>query len=120
MGPRYNKNTINVIKIVHKNFHTYEENYMRALQIFREIYWESLRAPDRCITLKRNPYRRQKLNYALYGKTKEERTKNKEALKLGMIDHKLERERDLVEEQLGRDKVVEARSAVKRDIAKRR
>jgi len=39
----------------------------------REIYWESKRAPDRCATLTRNPYRREKLIKSTYGKTKEER-----------------------------------------------
>jgi hypothetical protein len=49
---------------------------MRALEQFREVYWEAKRAPDRCATLSRNPYRREFLIKKLYGKTKDERKAN--------------------------------------------
>jgi len=98
MGPRYNKNTPNTVKIVQKGFFTFEENYMRALTTFREIYWESLRAPDRCITFQRNPYRRQKLIKDMYGKTKEERKATFKLYNAQMIKHKEYREATLVEE----------------------
>jgi hypothetical protein len=76
LGPRYKPEMGNQFKIVCKQFMTFQENYLRALEQFREIYWESLRAPSENVTLDRNPYRREKLIKKLYGKTKEERRAN--------------------------------------------
>jgi len=46
---------------------------MKVLEILREIYWESLRAPLTNTTLIRNPYLREKLKKKLLGRTKVER-----------------------------------------------
>jgi hypothetical protein len=73
LGPRYKEEHGNRVKIVCRQFLTFEENYMRALETFREIFWESKRAPDRIATLTRNPYRREFLLKKIYGKTAEER-----------------------------------------------
>lgn len=43
LGPRY-KNS-HIVKLVCKQYNTFHENYMRVMEILREIYWESLRAP---------------------------------------------------------------------------
>lgn len=64
---------MNKIKIVSKSFKTFNENYIRGLELFREIYWESLRAPSENATLVRNPYRREKIIKKIFGRTKEER-----------------------------------------------
>ena len=85
LGPRYNES--HQVKIVCRQFMTFQENYLRALEQFREIYWESKRAPDRCATLSRNPYRREKILKKLYGRTKEERTASKALLQSEMEEH---------------------------------
>ena len=72
----------NQFKIICKQYLTFQENYLRALEQFREIYWESLRAPSECVTLTRNPYRREKLMKNLYGKTSEERKQTKKEFAL--------------------------------------
>ena len=73
LGPRYKPEHGNKCKIVQRSFLTWQENYIRALEQFREIYWEAKRAPDRNITMQRNPYRREYLTKKLLGKTKEQR-----------------------------------------------
>ena len=52
------------------------------MEILREIYWESKRAPADCATLRRNPYRREKIIKKFYGKTREERKQYKIQTKL--------------------------------------
>jgi hypothetical protein len=47
------------------------------MEILREIYWESKRAPDVNTTMLRNPYRREYLLKKVYGKTKEQRVQAK-------------------------------------------
>lgn len=61
------------VKIVCKQYNTFHENYHRAMEILREIYWESKRAPDTNTTAMRNPYRREFLKKKLLGRTREER-----------------------------------------------
>jgi len=88
LGPRYKTEMGNQFKIVCKQFMTFQENYLRALEQFREIYWESLRAPADCVTLDRNPYRREKLIKKLYGKTKAERKETMKTLNNSLEEHK--------------------------------
>lgn len=57
------------------------------METFREIYWESLRAPSDNATFTRNPYRREKILKKLYGRTKEEREKAKESMELELAEH---------------------------------
>lgn len=85
LGPRYKGG--HEIKIVCRQFLTFQENYLRALEQFREIYWEAKRAPDRCATLTRNPYRREKIIKGLYGRTKEERKQNIAQLQTDLETH---------------------------------
>ena len=54
---------------------------MKAMEIFREIFWEAKRAPATNATLDRNPYRREFIIKKLFGRTKEERKKKREGLK---------------------------------------
>lgn len=93
---------------------------MRALETFREIFWEAKRAPDRNATLTRNPYRREFLLKKLYGKTKEERTATKAALAEALQQHKEQTERDIIEAELQTQSAASERSSKRRDIAKRR
>ena len=77
LGRRYEEKDGHQFKIVYRDFKTYQANYIRAMEIFREIYWEAIRAPSRCITMDRNPYRREQLTKKFYGKTAEERKANR-------------------------------------------
>lgn len=100
LGRRYNPKKLHDCKIVVKQYATYSENYIRAFEILKQIYWEALRAPGTDVTSQRNPYRREYLLKKKFGKTKEQRDKflkvnsnerNKDRLegepKLNMIDH---------------------------------
>lgn len=61
------------MKLVCKMYNTFHENYMRVMEILREIYWEAKRAPETNTTIERNPYLREKYIKKFLGKTKEER-----------------------------------------------
>ena len=93
---------------------------MKALETFREIFWEAKRAPARNATLIRNPYRREFLLKKLYGKTKEERTANKASMNAALEEHKEQTERDIIEDGLKIQSEQSERSTKRRDIAKRR
>lgn len=71
-----------IVKIVCKQYNTYHENQLRAMETLREIYWESKRAPDTNTTAMRNPYRREFLKKKFLGKTREERLATLEKNKL--------------------------------------
>jgi hypothetical protein len=44
LGPRYNQRT-SKFKIVCRRYATYEHNFAKAVDIFRQLYWEAKRAP---------------------------------------------------------------------------
>jgi len=76
MGRRHNAKQPHDVKIVVKQYKTYSENYVRAFEILKQIYWEALRAPETDVTSQRNPYRRETLKKKFFGKTKAERDAN--------------------------------------------
>jgi hypothetical protein len=76
LGRRYNPKKVHDVKIVCKQYATYSENYIRAFEILKQIYWESLRAPSTDVTAQRNPYRREFIKKKFFGKTKAERDAN--------------------------------------------
>lgn len=119
MGPRYIGSHIN--KIVCNKFETFQENYLRCLEQLREIYWEALRAPSRCATLTRNPYRREFLIKKKYGKTKEERKANILAEKEWLKAHKAKVDQEILDQEIYQtDVVAKERSVKRRELAKRR
>ena len=63
-----------------RQYNTYHENFVRAAEILREIYWESKRAPDTNTTALVNPYRREFFKKKFLGRTLEERVENAKAL----------------------------------------
>lgn len=73
LGPRYQNS--HLIKLVCRQYNTFQENFVRVNEILREIYWESLRAPAYNSTMIKNPYRREVLRRKFLGRTKEERLK---------------------------------------------
>lgn len=81
LGPRYNPQKPFHVKIVTKQYPTYMENFARANETLRELYWEALRAPTVNALFKRNPYRREKILKHHFGRTKEERVANKKLVK---------------------------------------
>ena len=98
MGPRYKEG--HQQKLVCRQFLTFQENYVRALEQLREIYWEAKRAPDRIATLTRNPYRRPKILKKIYGKTKEERKANKIKIREELDQHYQRVEEEIVEAEI--------------------
>ena len=61
------------IKIVCRQYNTFHENFIRAHEILRELYWESKRAPSINTTALKNPYRREFFKKKFFGRTFEER-----------------------------------------------
>ena len=119
MGPRYQGSHVN--KIVCAKFLTFQENYLKCVEQLREIYWEALRAPSRCATLTRNPYRRESLIKKRWGKTKEERTANMQAEKLEQVAHKAAVDQQILDKEIYETDVVgKERSLRRRELAKRR
>lgn len=56
-----------------RQYNTWLENYQRANETLREIFWEAKRAPQYSSTMLKNPYRREYLIKKLLGRTKAER-----------------------------------------------
>lgn len=73
LGPRFNSSKPHKAKIVIRQYNSFQENFIRANETLREIYWESKRAPDINTTMIKNPYRREYLIKKLFGKTAAER-----------------------------------------------
>jgi hypothetical protein len=71
LGNRYTGS--DKIKIVCRQYNTFHENYIRAHEILREIFWEAKRAPSTNITAIKNPYRREFFKKKFLGRTLEER-----------------------------------------------
>ena len=76
LGNRYQGS--DKIKIVCKQYNTWHENFVRANEILRELYWESKRAPDTNTTAIVNPYRREFFKKKFLGRTREERLANEQ------------------------------------------
>ena len=51
------------------------------MNLLREMYWEAIRAPERNMTMIRNPYRREQLMKKIFGKTSAERKDFRKKLK---------------------------------------
>lgn len=75
MGPRWkwHERRPHEVKIVTKQYSTYVENYFKGMETIKELYWESLRAPEDPVNVQRNPYLRQMILKKFYGKTGAER-----------------------------------------------
>jgi hypothetical protein len=80
LGNRYTGS--DKVKLVCKQYNTYHENFVRAHEILREIYWEAKRAPDTNTTAIKNPYRREFFKKKFLGKTRTERLITLENLKI--------------------------------------
>ena len=70
LGPRYKGS--DKVKLVCRQYGTYHENYLKVMEILRQIYWEAKRAPSINTSLLTNPYRRDFFKRKL-GRTKVER-----------------------------------------------
>jgi len=58
---------------VTKQYATFLENYFKGMETLKELYWESLRAPNDAVNLARNPYVREYFLKKKMGKTRDER-----------------------------------------------
>ena len=110
LGNRYQGS--DKIKIVCKQYNTWHENFVRANEILRELYWESKRAPDTNTTAQVNPYRRDFFKRKFLGRTREERLANEQEQKrfeeerrLKIDEHYLTLDQDIsTKEESGRKK----------------
>lgn len=118
LGNRYTGS--DKIKLVCRQYNTFHENYIRVMEILRELYWEAKRAPDTNTTMLKNPYRREFLKKKLLGKTKEER-----AAKIKLVDdydaeHRLQVDKNLLGLQEVEDKKQEGLRKKRRENAAKR
>lgn len=84
-----------------KQYPTFLENYFKGMETIRELYWESLRAPDDAVNFRRDPYLRENFIKKKYGKTRAERVaKTAELAKWEAewkvtVDERLKKEKEL-------------------------
>jgi len=88
LGNRYTGS--DKVKIVCRQYNTYHENYIRANEILRELYWEAKRAPSINTTALKNPYRREFFKKKFLGRTREERLAALKELDTMDKEHRLE------------------------------
>lgn len=84
------------VKIVCRQYNTFHENFVRAHEIMREIYWEAKRAPDTNTIALRNPYRREFFKKKYLGRTREERVAKLAELEVAEAAHKIEIDKQLL------------------------
>lgn len=89
LGSRYKPEKPHYCRIVSRQYATYAENFIRANEILRELYWEALRAPTDMVNMRRNPHTREKLMKKILGKTSEERAASRKRIKAEIESHKL-------------------------------
>jgi hypothetical protein len=82
------------VKIVCKQYNTYHENFVRANEILRELFWEAKRAPDTNTTAIVNPYRREFFKKKFLGRTLEERIANEKELARLDEERRLEKDKE--------------------------
>ena len=118
LGNRYTGS--DKIKIVCRQYNTFHENFIRAHETLREIYWESKRAPSINTTAIKNPYRREFFKKKFLGKTFEER----EAFLKSFAEQDKEHRLTVDKEELGlldeNSQKQESLRKRRRDYAKRR
>lgn len=118
LGPRYTGS--DKIKLVCRQYNTYHENYVRVMEILREIYWESKRAPSINTTMIENPYRRETIRKKFLGRTKEERLAKLQELAKKEEQNKLEVEAaELGLKEQNREKMESQRRKRREYAAKR-
>lgn len=117
LGPRYDPRKVHKLKLVARDYQTFQENYLENMDKLRQLYWEALRAPSDNTTIKRNPYRREYLTKKLFGKTKEERVQKKKELKQSLEEHKKAIEQSIVEKELELKQVEESKSKKRKEYA---
>lgn len=78
------------VKIVCRQYNTFHENFMRAHEILRELYWEAKRAPSINTTAIKNPYRREFFKKKFFGRTREERLATIKELEQKDAQHRLD------------------------------
>ena len=93
---------------------------MRAMEQFREIYWEALRAPDDFVTLDRNPYRRETITKKLLGKTKEERMLKKAELDAMLAGNKEKIDKELAEAEIYEKDALKKSASRRSEISEKR
>lgn len=101
-------------------YNSFHENYIKAFETFREIYWEAKRAPTIQHTMLVNPYRREKLIKRFYGKYVEQRRLMRTQLKEVALTHIQNVATKLMEADLRENDTKQKNSAKLRGYAKKR
>lgn len=86
---------------------TFQENYRRNIEVLRELYWESKRAPENNSTMEKNPYKREKLIKQTLGRTKQERREAKKEILQSIREAEIIADQKVIDDQ----KKVEAEKA---------
>ncbi len=120
LGPRFDLTKPHLAKVVISQYNTFQENFIRANETLREIYWEAKRAPDTNTTIIQNPYRREFLLKKFFGKTAEERRTKRRELKLLAVQHKEDVDNKLMAEELDLTEQTKVKTTKRRDYASRR
>jgi hypothetical protein len=103
-----------------KQYNTFHENFVRANETLREIYWESKRAPDTNTTALLNPYRRDFFKRKFLGRTREERLANEEELKQLDQERRLRIDSELLGLETKKAEKEEAGRKRRREYAQKR
>lgn len=118
LGNRYTGS--DKVKIVCRQYNTFHENFIRAHEILRELYWESKRAPDLNSTAIKNPYRREFFKKKFLGRTREERVATLKELEEKDKEHRLAVDKEELGLKEQEEKKQEALRGKRRDYAQRR
>ena len=80
------------------------------MEILREMYWESLRAPDDLTNFRRNPYIRENTIKREFGKTAAERKVNIKERKQEIATTMSEKDREIAETEIhGKEEAQKAK-----------
>jgi hypothetical protein len=120
LGPRYNPKKPHEAKVVIKQYNNMSENFIRANEVLRELYWEALRAPRTNVIFRRNPYQREKMIKKHFGRTKEERKASITRINKEYSEHVEAVKRAEVESDNNQVEIREASRKKRLENAKRR
>jgi len=120
LGPRWSPRRPHLVKIVTNQYPTHTENFVRANETLRELYWEALRAPTYNALFRRNPYRREKLLKHHFGRTKAERVVKMKELNDNYKAYIDEQDKRIVEEANAETEFKVSQRKKRLDYAKQR
>jgi len=110
LGPRFNPKKPFDVRLVMRQYNDYQQNFDRACEVLREMYWEALRAPDDLVNFRRNPYLRENTIKRIFGKDADERNANIKDRKKQLKELMSDKDREVAEaEILGQEEAQQAK-----------